>query len=89
MKMFLLFPASLLIASFAFVGVAQAQSAAAAPASGSASMPHGCAQTMAKHSHAAEKGNPVNTSKSGGCAPVASASTKNDKTKHNHAKDAK
>jgi len=69
-------PASLLIASFAFVGVAQAQSAAVAPASGSASMPHDCAQPMAKHSHATEKGNPANASKSAGCAPVASASTK-------------
>jgi len=31
---------------------------------------------MAKHSHATEKGNPANASKSAGCAPVASASTK-------------
>jgi len=52
-------------------------------------MPHDCAQPMAKHSHATEKGNPANASKSAGCAPVASASTKKDKTKHDHAKDAK
>ena len=72
----------------ALTGIAQAQSAVAPP-SESASMPHDCAKPMAKHSHAAEKGTPVTTSKSGPCAPVASATTKKDKTKHDHAKDAK
>jgi hypothetical protein len=89
MKTIHVFPAAVFIASLLSAGVAQAQSAAAAPASGSASMPQDCAKTMAKHSHAVEKGTPVSASKSAGCAPVASASTKNDKTKHNHARDAK
>ena len=80
---------SFFVASLALTGVAQAQSAAAAPPSESASMPHDCAKPMTKHSHAAEKGTPVTTSKSGPCAPVASATTKKDKTKHDHAKDAK
>jgi len=90
MKTIHVFPASLLVASLMLGGVAQAQPAAAASASASASMPQDCAQTVAKHSHAAEKGNPVSASKSGGCAPVAASSTtKKDKTKHDHAKDAK
>ena len=79
---------SFFVASLALTGIAQAQSAVAPP-SESASMPHDCAKPMAKHSHAAEKGTPVTTSKSGPCAPVASATTKKDKTKHDHAKDAK
>jgi hypothetical protein len=89
MRTIQILPASIVVACFAVAGVAQAQSAAPASPSGAASMPHECAQPMAKHSHAAEKGSPVKASKSGPCASVASVSTKNDKKKHNHARDAK
>ena len=77
---------SLVFASLMLAGIAQAQSTAAAP-SASASMPHDCAKPMAKHSHPAEKGNPMTTSKSDPCAAAAPATTKKDKTKHDHAKE--
>ena len=79
---------SLLVASLALTGLAHAQSAAVPPPADSASMPHDCAKPMPKHSHAAEKGMPVTTSKSSPCAPAAPAKTKKDKTKHDHARDA-
>jgi len=80
---------SFFVASLALTGIAQAQSVAATPPGASASMPHDCAKPMAKHSHPAEKGNPMTTSKSDPCALAAPATTKKDKTKHDHAKDAK
>ena len=80
---------SLFVASLALTGGAQAQSVAATSPAGSASMPHNCAKPPTPHSHAAEKGAPVTASKSGPCAPAAAARTKKDKTKHDHARDAK
>ena len=80
---------SFFVASLALTGVAKAQSAAVAAPSEGASMPHDCAKPLAKHSHAAEKGSPVAASNSGPCAPVASATAKKDKTKHDHARDGK
>jgi hypothetical protein len=68
---------------------AHAQSTAASAPMATASMPQDCAKPMAKHSHAAEKGNPNVSSKSGPCAPMASTSPKKDKTKHSHPRDAK
>jgi hypothetical protein len=80
---------ALFITSLAVTAAAHAQSTAASAPMAIASMPQDCAKPMAKHSHGADKGMPMTSSKSGPCAPVASASPKKDKARHDHARDAK
>lgn len=80
---------ALLVMSLAVTAGAHAQPTAASAPLVAAWMPQDCAKPMEKHSHAAEKGAPISSSRYGPCAPLASTSPKKDKTKHDHARDAK
>ena len=86
--------ASIFCASLALIAPAHAQSATGASAPALATMGRDCAKPMAKHDHAAEKGNPKPASMSDGCAPAkakstAAAASAAEKKTHNHAKDGK
>lgn len=85
-----IYSSALFIVSLAVSAGAHAQPTAASAPMATASMPD-CAKPVAKHSHPADKGLPAPASKSasGPCAPAASATTKKDKTKHDHARDGK
>lgn len=89
--------AALLVASIALTATAQAQTAApaSAPVAGAA-MSTDCPKPMAKHDHAAEKGNPRPMSMSAGCPPAkatsalsAASAAEKRRLRHEHARDGK